>query len=677
MSDTNFPRISARKLLNIPPADLDQYLGGYFYLVFDDGELLTSVRPTIYSAYGWRIIQHYPNIPLSKRFHLSHYHPVKPGEHSEKLVGAEMQTKMLGEIVNDWFDYYPNYHDDDKMFLVKLFFEAVNTLYNELQLKSEEYVGSSNILHLVELINYPPIRDLRTNTPINQRSIMDIQKTIGKILKTDPALRDNQTCRFLRTGLTKESQVVKCIGPWGYPRDIDEYVFPLPIIRGYAEGIRSFRDTLLESRTASKALHLAGPALQNTEYFSRRVTIAGMQLERLHRVDCGSTEYQHKLILSQEMLKLHEGKWYYDKETKSLKDLKRTDTHLIGKLLKFRYVGGCQHPDPNGICEVCYGKMSRNIFKRTNVGSQSTTSTTGKNTQNILSNKHDVAAAVVQDIVLDAIKEPFFTVIGGNGYGIRPDRKGKINKLIIKKAYMVNITDVLEDVGLKNITPSRVTCIGNVKLVVGKLDKNGEESLDQEVAMNFDMVFQHRLAYLTRHMLEYIKQHGWSYDRSGNYIIDLHAWDHSLPIMKIPEKVLSTMDFSKDLENYLEGNAKAREERAQINISDYLAGFYDLATLKLGVNASVLDTMAYASCVVDDFGHDASLPKPWTTGQPGINENTMLYRSLSVGMSYQGHKRLLTNAISFLSTNRPDHVMDWMFTPDQIMEHQKKQGQLH
>lgn len=672
MSNQTYMRISARKLMSISPTQLDEHLGGYFILVFDDGELLTSVRPTMYSAYGWEILKHYPNIPLSKRYHLSHYHPVDPeNPHSDKLVGADMQTKILGEIVNDWFDFYPNYHDDEKIHLMTLFFTAVNTLYNELQIKSEAYVGSSNILHLVELINHPKIREMRDSVKINQRTIMEVQQGIAKFLKTDHSLTENHVCRFLRAGLTKESQVVKCIGPWGYPRDIDEYVFPFPITRGYGEGIRSVRDTLAESRTASRALHLAGPALQNTEYFSRRATITGMQLQNLHRVDCGSTNYQAKLIASEQMLKNHEGKWYWDKETKSLKDIKKSDKHLIGKVLQFRYLGGCMHPDPYGVCEVCYGKMARNIFKRTNVGSQSTTTTTEKNTQGILSNKHDMAAVVVQDIILDSVKEPYFSVIGGNGYAMNPQRQGKINKLIIAKSVMVNITDVLEDVGLANIKPSHVTSLSSVKLVVGKLEKDGTESMENEVVLPMEMEFQHRRAYLTRDMLKYVKEYGWQFDRLGNYIINLDKWDFSKPIMKIPEKVLSTMDFSKDLENYLEGNVKSREERSVSKISDYLSGFYDLASLKLSVNASVLDAMAFSSCVVDNAGQDASLPKPWTTGQPGINEDTMAQRSMSVGMAYEGHKRLLTSASSFLNTNRPDHVMDWMFLPHQVEKYQE------
>lgn len=667
----SYPRIDAKKLLKIPVEKLEEHLGGYFILVFPDGELLTSVRPTIYSSYGWDIIRQYPKVKLSVKHHLSHYFPVDPTHpRGVKLVNGSMQTKMLGVIVNDWFDAYPDYHDDDKIQVMRLFFNSVNRLYNELQIASEAYVGSIQVLDLVNLINHPKLRAIRDGKPLNQRSIVEIQRDMINVLKNDPELSENQICRFLRAGLTKESQLVQCIGPWGYPRDIDEYVFKHPIARGYGEGLRSFRDTLMESRTASRALHLAGPALQDTEYFSRRVTLTGMQLANLHRGDCGSTHYMYRTLRTEKELEHFEGMWYYDDKSKKLKDVKRDDKELLGRTLKFRYDGGCMHTDPNGICETCYGKMARNVFKRTNIGSQSTTTTTEKNSQGILSNKHEVKTAVVQDIILDDIKAPYWKVMGGNGYGLKDERKGLINKLIIGKHVMVNITDALEDTGLQNINPSRVTRIDSIKFITNKLDSNSQPT-DDEVAIPMDMTFQHRYAYLTRDMLQYVKDHGWQFDRSGNYIIDLKDWDTDKIIMKIPEKVLSTMDFSKDLESYLEGRKEERDERSQNEISDFLQGFYDLASQKLNVNFSVLQTMAFGACIVSNETCDASLPKPWTTGSPGVANDTMVRRSMSVSMAFEGHKKFLTDPNNFLYKNRPDHVFDWLFLPQEVGKHKE------
>lgn len=672
-SSTTYPRISANKLMQVPIEEMESVLGGYFILVFEDGELLTSVRPTIYSAYGWEILKHFPKIKLSKRHHLTHYFPIDPSLTSQaKLVNGGAQTKILAEIVNDWFEAYPDYQDDDKILLMKHFFHAVNRLYNELQLKAEAYVGSISVTALVDLINHPKLRACRDGVKITQASVVDIQRNMINILKNDPELADNQIIRFLRAGLTKESQLVQCIGPWGFPRDIDEYVFPYAIERGYGEGIRSFRDSMMESRTASRALHLAGPALQNTEYFSRRATITGMQVERLHRGDCGSQNYHMWTVQNQKDLEGHEGVWYWDKEANCLKDVRRSDSNLIGRTLKIRTIEGCIHPDPNGICETCYGKLARNVFKRTNIGSQSTTTTTSNNSQKLLSNKHEVKTAVVDSIVLDEVKAQFFTVIGGDGYGLRPDRlgEGKINRLIIPKAVMVNITDALEDNGLKNISPSRVTKISGIKYVCERLDSKGSKTSD-DVSIPMDMSFQHRYAYMTRDLLQYIKDKGWNFDRSGNYIIDLSEWDTSKVLMMIPKQVLSTMNFSKDLENMLEGSVKEREERSMDTVASFIDGFYDLATKKLDVSWSALQTMAYAATVVDNTNYDASLPKPWTKGAPGIKNDTMFQRSISVSMAFQAHKNFLTDPDNFLHTNRPDHVLDWMFLPQEVSKYRQ------
>ena len=158
-SKLSYPRISANKLLNLTVEQMEASLGGYFYLVFDDGELLTSLRPTIYSSYGWRLIKTFPKLKLSIRHHLSHYYPIDPTLVSQsKLVNGGAQTMILGEIVNDWFDAYPDYQDDEKIALMHHFFDAVNALYNELQLKAEAYVGSISVTDLVDLINHPKLR---------------------------------------------------------------------------------------------------------------------------------------------------------------------------------------------------------------------------------------------------------------------------------------------------------------------------------------------------------------------------------------------------------------------------------------------------------------------------------------------------------------------------------------
>jgi hypothetical protein len=135
-------------------------------------------------------------------------------------------------------------------------------------------------------------------------------------------------------------------------------------------------------------------------------------LKNLYRGDCGSTHYYKWKVrpgtegTSTESprkpdLDLIQGKFYLDEETNTLKAIKKTDTHLIGKTIKLRSpISGCNHTNHYGICEVCYGQLSDNIPPNTNLGQANGTMVCEKSSQGVMSVKHYDGSSKVEPIII-------------------------------------------------------------------------------------------------------------------------------------------------------------------------------------------------------------------------------------------------------------------------------------
>jgi hypothetical protein len=109
------------------------------------------------------------------------------------------------------------------------------------------------------------------------------------------------------------------------------------------------------------------------------------------------------------------------------------------------------------------------------------------------------------------------------------------------------------------------------------------------------------------------------------------------------------------------------KKRSKIETADKMIHeLFDYVNWKLNVNLSCLEIILYATTVVSAENNDYSLPKPWTTSQPSVLSMTMKGRSLSVLMAFEKQYEALADPVSFLHTNRFDHLFDGIYTPTQV-----------
>nr|DAK22756.1 MAG TPA: DNA-directed RNA polymerase alpha chain [Caudoviricetes sp.] len=659
-------RLSARKLLAIPPQELPHEITGDFTLVMDDGEIQTNAKETIISSYFWEYHRKYKKLPLKVKHHL---HPHLKG----KRLKNKTHLSLLSAIVDDWYQCYDTNkvsdidHTEDKLKMLKIGYDATNLYYNNVSTLASRYVTSVDITDITDIINHPKVKSIRTNGNYSQKGIQEIHRQVLDTILNDPDLKDNNTASLLRSGLVKDSQLLQCIGPYGYPKDIDDYIFPEPIKKGFCEGFVDFYDSLTESRSASMALHFSKSHLSKVEYFSRKAQLIGMNFATIHRGDCGSKHYLPWEVRNIQDVRSMTGVYYLDDQTKKLVMIHGNETDLIGQVLKIRTIIGCIHPDPNGACATCFGGLSRNIIHGTNIGQQVGVTLASQNSQNVLSTKHVIQSAVASSLMISGNQIKFFTLTDDKqGYKLSPYLEKEELKLTIPSRSMLSITKIQNIVDLDKISIFRATDIRQVKMTYMDRTNKADPLLKTELVI---LEYQSRHAHGSRALLKYIRNGHLNIDSKGDYEIPLVDWNDEDPIFICPEKQFSTVNYSKGIEGILESRVKLKNQRDQTSPIDFIKELTDYIAIKMNLPLSVLIGIAYSAMIVSAKDGDYSMPKPWTDSGVGVMLETMTHRSLGPYMAFQTQDKVLTNPLSFTNTNRLDHLFDYMLLPREVMKY--------
>ncbi len=657
-------RYAARTLLAYTPEELWDMLTGHLIVVTDDGEVECSWVAAVYSRWVWEFHREFPDTPLL----LKHVLPiVLKGER----LNSGTHLELLGNAM--WSVYES--HQPDALVkldqLRKMVYVLTNKMYNFFVKRGLSHVMGLDYIDFVHTVLHPKLDAINCAIEPSMASMDAAYKQATALFKYDPDFDDNRLAKSVRSGVGKIGSILQISVAAGYRTDTNSMYFQRPIMTNYTWGIRTLYDTMIESRSASKALISAKAPLQETEYFSRRLQLVTQNVINLHQGDCGSEKYlawtvRDRLIIDGQVhrdgdLKRLVGKFYMDEESGKLRAIQAGDTHLIGKTLALRsVVAGCAHPDPNGICTTCFGELSLSVPERTNIGHMCCTSFAQKSSQSVLSVKHLDSASGIEAIILSKDDQRFLKVgADDTSFLLSPDLKDKEVYLFIPRQFAPNITDINDAKDVEDLPLSRVSEIANIG--IKSVDRHGRpDSTNIEVNLN------RRMASLTYPMLHHIRANGWDMDE-GNYIINMSGWNWALPVLELPLRHMNMADHSREIARILESNSKEKIKRdKETNPDKLIIEFFDLVNSKLSVNLAVLEVTLYGAMIVSMDAGDYSLPKPWTRRAMGTLEENMGMRSLAVEMAYEGHRAALVSPINFVETNRPDHPMDRVVMPAEV-----------
>ena len=675
-------RFRARYFLDKSQDWMFDNLHGPFMLVFDDGaELVTNARETQYSSFGWEFHRRYRDTPLLKEHHVA-------AALKGNLLNSETHLAMLTTCLWSVYDAYtlPDYmarqlpsQDNpnpapvpEVVFreqLSKMAYELTNEIYNRLTYHCEEYVGTLDITHFMQLLAHPRVAEANNAVDDTQKSINDAYDVIRDVLRNDASVEDNPLSRAVRSKTVKEDQLLQCIGPRGFLTDVDSFIFRYPVKRGYARGLRSLYDSMVESRSAAISLAFSKTQLQDSEYFSRRLQLVSQIVRNLHMGDCGSTEYKYWMVrgdvfdeggvkIRDNDLGTIQGKYYVDDDG-TMKVVRKSDKHLIGRMLKLRTVLRCRHPDPYGVCSTCFGDLSYSVPAESNLGHMCCTHLTQKISQSVLSLKHINMSSSVDGITLDQYARRFVrTGPDQNSFILNPDlAKADKVTLFITPQQAPGLTDVREVEEVESLPALRVSELETLRMEVTQ-----GTMTEKDILVNVKV--KNRSSSFTYAFLDYLKVFGWTIE-DGNYVVDMTNWNWTTPILMLPMKQFNMSDQAAAIARMLESTVRDSELRD--NATDplkFLENFHDLVNDKLTVNLAVNEIVVLGISIRSARNYDYRLPKPHTDYGIGVRSNIFAFRSASAEMAFQNQRDFFLSPLSYITNHqRPDHPMDGVLMP--------------
>jgi hypothetical protein len=661
----------ARDFLTTDPKQLYKSLGDQdITLIFDDGEVVTKTRKLIYSLYFWELHSKYPNTPLNKNHFVDHV--LRGGS-----LTSNTHIDLLSNIAKDVFIYHSLDKPEQKEPVFRLIYEITNKIYNEISKMAEACSTSIDILDFIEIAEHPQIKHSISKTIPHHESISKTYSEVLNVIEKDPELKNNSLVKAVRSKMVNSNQVAQCVAIRGFLTEVDGTILPVPILSNFTRGLGSLYNLVAESRSAAKSYYFSETPLKESEYFARRLQILCMTVEHIHYEDCGSTEYMNwrvnppirdetgKTIYPGD-LKFMLGKYYYDDQTHSLKVITHDDPNLYGKVIRLRTVLNCKHPDPHGVCEVCFGQLAKNVSRFANIGHLCSATMTQQTSQSVLSTKHLDASSVSSNIQLTKNLATYFTVNSTkNAYILKKELANKRVTISVDRDSVQGLTDILNIESIENINPLRISYISEITI-----------SVDNGKQLDVDILFvnqENRKAMLTIEFLKFLKKNKWETDNRNNFIFQLDGWDYDKPILKLPDMEYSYADHSKQIASVIEAtmdknvlNNRNKPESPYYTLQE----LFNLVNTKLNVNIAALEIIVYANMVrgINDFG----LTRNQNNKVLNVSDNVIKNRSLGAAFAYEKQADVIRNPKSFFKDNRPDSVFDVFIAPKEVVAHYKQ-----
>lgn len=613
-------------------------------VIFDDGVLDTTIRKTIYSAYMWGMYKTYSKAPALMHHHIG-----------DMRMGMDVHLTLLNRVMWDAYDAYGGTLDVEEM--CRQVYQSINRLYNVMTYNLEEYITTLSILDFVEVTEHPEIKEIIANTEPTSFSIENYcYPAARKVLLSDPSLKHNGIAINVRSELVSMGQVLQTCVMRGAVADIDENIFKNPVMANFTGGLNLFHDSLIESRSAAKALSFTQEPLQEVEYFNRKMQLMAGVIQRLHPGDCGSQHFLRWHVHSGDLQNIA-GHYYLTEEGK-LKPIRRNDKHLIGKTLQLRSTLLCVHPDPQGICATCMGELALSVPRGTNPGHFSATALGEQAAQRVLSTKHHDANSSATGKELSSYEQRFLrTEDDPNILKLSEQVKGLKVNLIISAKESTQLSDVTYVENVNDLQTGQITSLTEVRFSV--IGADGVEE-DSTIAVNVGS----RHASLTHEALAYIKEKSWSLNALGNVVIDLSDWNNAWPLMELPLRHTNMLDSMKSIERFFRASTSTTETTTGPTLRDYktmeegVLALYQLVTSMLTVNLSHLEILMKSVMIRSEKHRDYRIPRVGNVYEVGAFDTTMENRSLSATMAFEKHRQVLTNVGTYLNKHRPDHPLD-------------------
>ena len=627
-------------------------------IIFNDDAIETVYDGVVIAWYLWDLIRQYPKVKL-----VSSFFPNVPVITNESL--QDVNSKMVETILHVYW------HETNMERVTYTLAMSFNKLHNAMVKNLGPYICSPTITDYIDIQKESSVKEaieILNNDPSYLEKAYEIA---DKAIKTSPELKNNNLVMSYANGSFKRNQFLQNTIARGWCSETDGFIFKKPIVKSYVDGITDLGDMLIDSRGAAIAATSLENPLKKSEHLSRRLQLLGMSITTLHsNDDCGSTRYAEKTIGYKE-LKTFRGVWYVT-ENKTLKPLKSTDTHLLGKTIKYRAMFYCQHPDPQGVCAVCASQVSHSVpnhESKSNFGWVCGSTACKDNSQNLMSTKHYLGSASEGGIYIsDGDRQFFKTNKGTSKLWLQGSLKTKSVKIALKRKECYGLVDNFDS---DNEEDTNGEDVGRLSSILLSYTED-----DNEYSFVIDLMLGKRSPHMTLELMSHINGTGWDIGKKRNIEIDLSTWDFNLPIFEYPSQSVSPAEFTEELEKILFTktiNPKGYPKSAVIDncvlapLCSYpdpeeaFNALYKLASVMLNTHVMHWQLVILAMCCRDPDNRDYGIGKYPGQRKLVCVDDAVLNRSASAAALYQDISSVMIEPAAFLSINKPSHPTDVFF----------------
>lgn len=651
---------------------------------FDEGKIMVAdMRATVFSTYMWPLYEEYPRTPLMPRHHLG-----------TARINPTTHLILLNRVLWDCYEAYNG--DVDMEDLTRRLYEAYNTYYNDYSTRVEQEVISFSVDDFLEILEEPRIAAAVEGITGTPASIEHAYRVADEVIKLDTdALGTNPIAQAVRSELVKMSQVKQTLVARGKVTDIDSHFFPEAIPSSFFSGMNSMLESMMESRSSTKAMAYKEKPIQDSEYFNRKLQLMAATVMEIDYVcqrlgeeavsdlvpgDCGSQLYIRWIVRPKDIEALS-GKYYVsDEDLNEGKHILRTVRHedrkaLDGKVIHFRSPLLCKHPGGSqSVCAVCYGDLALSIPRHTNIGHVAAVEYGERVTQNMLGIKHVDFATGLAKIKLGSYEE-YYLEPTSDGHGISLVTRLKPYKLWISLAP----TDVNQLTEIHHVDDVTMLPVGRVS-EVSELLLTCEDAQGEQETVPLNVEVGGKKSHLSHAVLAHIQKNGYVLSDTGRYVIDLEGFDRESTFLEVPNRDENILDYLASIIQFIsspddnkektsirrtEGRQEVRKKmlRRCKTPEEALMTFHELTSAKMLVNMVHLEILVFSTMARSIQDRDYRLPYVGNKLQFGQLSRVIANRSMSEVMAFEKHSANMNDPATYILQDRPHHPLDDLLVP--------------
>ena len=578
-------------------------------------------------------------------------------------------SKTIDKFITVLTEYFVRSYVEEKKLskkiLIKFYkycYEMIDDVYNHIVYDNLEYVTDINIVDFISIQDDPELKEAMMLAKIekSQETVNNTYTVLEKVMRKEE-FKNNPISEGYIAGTMNPNQLKQMLGARGFVTEINNHIFSVPVTASYVEGMSNIYEFAIDSRSGAKALYLTVVAVEKAEYLARELQLVTTIVERITDNDCGSKDYLDWYVRTPEenngnsdLPKLL-GKYYLDEETGTIKSIRKSDKHLEGKTIKLRHVMGCKEKNPKHVCQKCFGEMGYNLFSHNNTGYISTTHSSHKVTQNLISTKHLTQSAKAESLDLSDEVSKYFITKANNYYFRANVNFGKgTHKLIIEQAELNGLKVITSG----SLSPDKINPARSSKLKTVFLEVNNKAGTD---LVSINLHNKSSFGVLSKEGIKYIMENEYVLDSYDRVVIDLEKWNSKDPLFYTPEVEFSYLDLANEIKSMFK---TMKEDETPESL---LQKFFDAVNNRLSINLSLLEVVVYGFTVYDYEKGDFRLSR--NSPNPSVRrlDNIIINRSLGVSYGWERLLNIIFNPKVYYGKNAISTPMDLVIKPNEVV----------